>query len=139
MVYVTPEDIKRAMRKLPSSITDAEIEHYIIKAEAYLDGIMGGVFVVPFEGVPLTPPLIKALTADLTVFFLSEDLYTSQMPNMDEYQEKRWERIMEMVSLIKSGEIDIGVPQKPETEQTSAGFATTSTGLPVFYDNEPYW
>lgn len=139
MAYVVPSDIRLAMRKLPSSISDSEIETYIAKAEAYLNGILGAYFVVPFEVQPLTPPLIKALTGDLTVFFLSEDLYTSQQPNMDEYQEKRWDRIMNMIEAIKTGELDIGVPQKPSTDTTSAGFASTNDSIPTFSLDDPFW
>lgn len=139
MAYVIPSDIRRAMRKLPASILDDELEIYIQKAEAYLNGILGAYFTTPFESEPLTPPLIKALTTDLTIFFLAEDLYTSQQPNMDEYQSKRWDRVVNMIEMIKTGELDIGVEPKPNTDTAQAGFASTNIDLPIFSIEDPFW
>jgi len=122
------------MRNLPQSYPDADILFYIEKASSYLDGLLGGVFVVPFT---IAPPLIKHITLDLTVYFLSEDVYSSQKPNLfDEHQAKKMERIMKMISQIIEGTLVIGVPMIPG--QTS-GFDSTTEGDSIFTLDSPYW
>lgn len=138
MAYILPNDLRSAMRKLPSSITDLELEKYIEKATAYLNGMLGKVYVTPFGEANL-PPLIRHLVMDLAVFFLSEDLYTSQQPNMDDYQEKRWERVSKMIEDILSGELVLDAPLLPPSQQTSAGFASTNEVPNIFTIEDPFW
>lgn len=134
MAYTLPAEVRLAMRKLPSSITDADIQFHIDKASAYLNGLLGEVYATPF--IDPAPPLIKHLTLDLAVFFLAEDLYSSQQPNMDDYQEKRYNRVMKMVDDILIGTLVIGVPRITVRE---AGFATTNNGEPIFTLELPQW
>lgn len=134
MAYTSPADIRQVMRKLPSSISDADIQFHIDKAEAYLNALVGEVYATPF--VEPTPPLIKHVTTDLAVFFLSEDLYSSQQPNMDEYQEKRFKRVMKMIDDIILGTLLIGVPRL-DVRVTS--FETTNDGEPIFTLDLPQW
>jgi phage gp36-like protein len=134
MAYTSPADIRQVMRKLPSSITDTDIQFHIDKAEAYLNALVGEVYATPF-GDP-TPPLIKHVTTDLAVYFLSEDLYSSQQPNMDEYQEKRFKRVMKMIDDIILGTLLIGLPRL-DVRVTS--FETTNDGEPIFTLDLPQW
>lgn len=129
-MYTSPEKIRQKMRKLPQSITNEEIQEQIDKAAALIDGKLGEVYKVPFFPVP---KLIESITADLTVFFLAEDLYTSNQPNMDQYQEKRYERAMELLNKIFLGEVSIGIPLP------NSGFASTNEDDPIFTLEEPYW
>lgn len=138
MAYILPSDIRKSMKKLPQSITDEELEDVISKATAYVNGMLGRVYVVPFEETTL-PPLIKFLTLDLAIFFMYENLYSSQQPNLDEYQEKRWDRIVKMIEDILSGELGIDAPMLPPSEQTSAGFATTNDTIGIFSLDDPFW
>ncbi|WP_144498277.1 phage protein Gp36 family protein [Bacillus paralicheniformis] len=132
MAYSSSSDVREIMRKLPSSITDQEIEYHIGKADAFIDSFLGGVFDTPFRE-PF-PKVIKYVSADLAVFYLSENLYTSNMPNMDEYQEKRYERVMEILEKIAGGDLNIGVTPKYPT-----GFASTNDEDPIFTLDKPYW
>lgn len=131
MAYALPSDVRQVMRKLPTSVTDEDILFHAEKATAYINGLLGGVFVVPFL---LVPPLIKHVTIDLTVFFLAEDLYSSQKPNMDEYQQKRYDRVMKMLGEIIDGSLDIGV-----VPLRTSGFDSTNTALPIFTMEDPFW
>lgn len=134
MAYTSPIDVRQVMRKLPSSITDNDIQFHIDKAEAYLNALLGGVFATPF-GVPI-PPIIKHVTTDLAVFFFAEDLYSSQQPNMDEYQEKRFNRVMKMIDEILDGTLIIGVPR---IDKKTTGFDTTNEEDPIFTLDLPLW
>lgn len=136
MAYILPSDVRQVMRKLPvGSFPDSDILYYIEKASAYLDGLLGGVFVVPFDKATL-PPIIKHIVIDLTVFFIEEALYSSQKPNLDEYKKDRYERIMKMIGDIIDGTINIGIP--PINSQT-AGFDSTNLDNPIFTLDDPYW
>lgn len=137
MAYTTASEIRKVMRKLPTSITDQELEDYAVKATVYINGTLGKSFFVPFEE-PL-PQLLKYLATDLAVYFLTEDLYTSQQPNLDEFNVKRWERIEKTFEMILSGEYDIGVPMKPDTSTNQAGFATTNETPNIFTLEDPFW
>lgn len=133
MVYTTVQDVRNVMTKLPSSVTDPMIELHIEKAEGLIDGLLGSVFVVPFEN---TPKLIKLIATDLAVFFLSETLYTSNSPNMDEYQQKRYARSLELLDRIATGEIIIEIPI-PATQES--GFASTNDRDSIFDLDKPEW
>jgi phage gp36-like protein len=130
-LYSTVEDIKRAMKKLSVRVTDEEIQSYIEKADSLIDAMLGEVYNVPLFPVPV---LIKYISVDLAVFFLSEDLYTSQQPNMDAYQEKRYTRAMEMLNQIVLGDL-IVVGNTPKNE---TGYATTNDEQ-IFTYEDPEW
>lgn len=137
MAYITPQEIKANMRKLPSSITDQDIQVYINRAEAFVNGSLGGVFRVPFNPVP---ELIKTITTDLATFFLAESLYSSNMPNLDEYQITRYERSKEMLEEIARGDLILMVGDKVihPKDVYSSGYATTNDQQ-VFNYEEPEW
>lgn len=139
MAYTLTSDVRRAMRKLPASYTDEEIQFHIDKAVAYINGMLSGVYTVPFAETPeLTPPLIRHLTIDLTVFFIAEELYSSQKPNMDEYEEKRYKRVNDMINQLIAGSLILtGVPRLDTN--SPAGFATTNEIDGIFSLDEPYW
>ncbi|QFR56486.1 head-to-tail adaptor [Bacillus phage 056SW001B] len=136
MAYITPSDVKKSMRNLPPTVTDEDINFHIDKAIAFLEGLLGGVFVMPLPENP--PSIIKFVTIDLAVFFLAEDLYTSQMPNMDEYAQKRYDRALSVINQILDGTLSVSLPRLPD-EQNASGFASTNEDEPVFTLEEPYW
>jgi phage gp36-like protein len=135
MAYTLPSDVKQVMRKLPSSVTDADIQFHAEKATAYINGLLGKVFVTPFTEP--VPPLIKHIATDLTVFFLAEDLYSSNQPNLDEYHQKRYERVMKMLGELMDGTLDIGIPRIDKGD--ASGFASTNEVDPVFTLDLPQW
>lgn len=137
MAYATPADVEKIMRKLPPSITTADIQYHIDKAESYINGYLGGVFQVPF---PVVPEIIKNITVDMAIFFLAESLYSSNKPNLDEYQETRYERSKEMLEQIVSGDIVLVIEDgviKPINSDYS-GYATTNDQQ-IFNYEEPEW
>ncbi|AYP68719.1 hypothetical protein BpsS36_00013 [Bacillus phage vB_BpsS-36] len=134
MAYTSPTEVKNIMRKLPSSIQDDSIEFHCEKASSLIDSLLGEVYVTPFEPVPA---IIKHMSTDLAVFFLAEDLYSSSSPNMDEYHQKRYDRVMEQVEKIVEGNMSIGVEPK-----VKSGFASTRSDWDdenVFTVTEPEW
>lgn len=137
MAYTTPKDIRKIIRKLPTSITDEDIQTHIDTTEAYVNGSLGVVFQVPFEPVP---ELVKNIATDMSIFFMTESLYSSNMPNLDEYQETRFERAKEMLNSIAIGDIVLivdGQEVKPKGS-ASAGYATTNDQQ-IFSYEDPEW
>jgi phage gp36-like protein len=137
MAYTTPDNIREIMRKLPSSITDQDLQFHIDKAEAYINSYLGGVFKVPFDP---TPKLIQNIATDMSIFFLAETFYSSNQPNLDEYQETRYDRSIKMLEQIVSGDLVLIVGNeviKP-TDQGSSGYATTNDQQ-IFTYEEPEW
>lgn len=137
MAYTTPDKIKNIIRKLPSSITDYDIEPSINKADSYIDAYLGNIFKVPFVKAPF---LIQDISTDLAIFFLTESLYSSQMPNLDDYQITRYERSLKMLEDIAKGDLLLfvdGIEVKPISSYAS-GYATTNKEQIFNYDT-PYW
>lgn len=132
MAYTSPSNVKEIMRKLPSSITDEDINYHIEKADALIDGKLGGVYQTPFNPVPI---LIQGISTDLAIFFLAESLFSSNMPNLDEYQQTRYDRAMELLNQILEGDITLG---KDHPRNAEAGFATTNDQQ-IFNYEEPKW
>lgn len=132
MAYTSPSNVKEIVRKLPSSITDEDINYHIEKADALIDGKLGGVYQTPFNPVPR---LIQGISTDLAIFFLAESLFSSNMPNLDEYQQTRYDRAMELLNQILEGDITLG---KDHPRNAEAGFATTNDQQ-VFNYEEPEW
>jgi phage gp36-like protein len=125
MAYTTVENVRKVMRKLPSSITDEDILYHMEQAEALIDAKLRGTFQLPLIPVP---PLLEKITVDITIFFLAESLYSSNMPNLDEYQEKRYERAMEWLEgLIVA-----------ENERLGSDYATTNDEQ-IFTYEDPEW
>lgn len=132
-MYTSPENVKKVMMgKLTARVTDEDIIYHIEKADAYIDAVLGEVYVTPLE-LPI-PKLIESISTDLAVFFLAEDLYSSQQPNLDQYHEKRYHRALEMLSKIVGGDLVIGLPEKQES-----GFASTNDADAIFTLEEPWW
>lgn len=134
MAYTSPTDIRRVVNNLPANFQDERLQFYVDKATAYINGLLGGVYAVPFTEP--VPPLIKHLANDLAVYFLKEDLYSGQKPNATENLSDSWERISKMIEDILSGALNIGVdPIKKET----SGFSTTNKVDNIFSIEDPYW
>ena len=132
MAYTSPSNIKEIMRKLPSSITDQDLTYHIEKADALIDGKLGGVYQTPFNPVPR---LIQDISTDLAIFFMAESLFSSNQPNLDEYQKTRYDRAMELLNQILEGDISLGSDNPRRGE---AGFATTNDQQ-IFNYEDPEW
>lgn len=133
-MYIDVADVKQVMRSLPSTskISDADIEYYIDMAQAHIDSYLSDIYEVPF----LVPPkIIKKITLDLTVYFLTEAVYTSFQPNTQEGNQIRYDRTMEVLSRIRNGDILL-VGIEPKVSFDSIGFDSTFDGE-VFFSIDP--
>lgn len=138
-LYTSPTDVRTILRKLPSSVTDPEIILHIEKAGAFIDGMLGEVYATPIKNSDgATPELIKHISLDLTVFFLVEDLMSSQAPNLDEYHEKRYNRAMKMLEQILLGDLKV-IGITPIITDSGSGFETTNDSDPIFTLDDPKW
>lgn len=72
MAYSSPDDLRRAYPKvLTTGLTADELAATIALADAYIDGLLGARYVVPFAATPTaTPPLIRALSWSLALGFV---------------------------------------------------------------------
>lgn len=124
------------MRKLPTSVTDAELNYFILKADALINGMLGEVYETPFL---IVPQLIQDISTDLAIYFLAESLYSSQKPNLDEVYTKMYERAMGYLEKIIAGDLTLELPSGTPIEQKSqAGFATTNDQQ-IFNYEDPEW
>lgn len=136
MAYSTVQDVRMIMTNLPSRLEDTKIEAHIEKADAIIDAILGEVYVVPFENVPV---LIQKISTDLAIFFLAESLYSSNSPNLDEYQETRYHRSIKMLGEIVDGTYALGV-DVPKRSSSSGKFGSTTDGTEnLFSYDKPKW
>lgn len=119
--YSSVQNVRRIMKNLPKSTTDEDILYHMNQADSLINAKLSGVLPVPFIQ---PPPLMEKVSTDLTIFFLMESFYSSDKPNLDEYQEKRYNRAMQWLDEIIAGESDrIGA---------DSGFASTNESDPVF-------
>lgn len=136
MAYTDVEAVRRIIgRKLPSGFPEEDILSHIERAEAHVNGVLQGAFKVPFAP---TPKLIKVVTTDLAVFYLAESLFSSNLPNLDEYQKTRYERAVAMLSDIVNGTLALEVDGIIIKPVGYSGFATTNEQIIFTYD-EPEW
>lgn len=133
MAYTDVAEVKRSLRKLPSSVTDNEINVFIAKGDAIIDSVLGIVFMIPLA---IPPQIVKNISTDLAVFYLAESFYTSQQPNLDEVYTKRYERAMKQLNDIATGDLFVEMPKRPPEEQF--GYASTNDREPDF-DLETEW
>jgi phage gp36-like protein len=136
MSYTSPEKIKGIMRKLPNSVTDQDIQQHIDKADALIDSYLGEVYSTPFNPVP---KLIENISTDLSIFFLAESLFSSNQPNLDEYQGKRYERSIKLLEMIIAGELSLGRNNPPLSGRGSNMASTHEDIDPIFSYDEPEW
>jgi phage gp36-like protein len=123
--YTSPANVKRALRKLPSSVTDEDIYYHIQQADALIDAKLGAVMSVPLS---LVSPLVEKVSTDLTIYFLAENLFSSNMPNLDETYTKRYDRAIEWLENMVEKEMD----------KKGSDFASTNDEQIFTYD-EPKW
>jgi phage gp36-like protein len=136
MSYTSPAKVKGILRKLPNSVTDEEIQQHIDKADALIDSYLGEVYSTPFNPVP---KLIEHIATDLSVFFLAESLFSSNQPNLDEYQETRYERSIKLLEMILDGELSLG-NDNPRLSGRDSNMASTHDDIePIFSYDEPEW
>ncbi len=132
MAYVTASQVRSQMRSLPTTYSNTDIELNIEQAETIINGYLNDSYDVPFNPVP---QVIETIALNLTIYLITEALYTSYQPNQDQYNVKRYERVMEMLKLISEGSIVL--EGYPITEKKSGtGFDTTFEGE-IFFTIDP--
>lgn len=133
-MYIEVADVKTVMRSLPTTtkLPDEDIQQFIETAESHIDSYLSEVYDVPF----INPPrIIKKVALDLTVYFLTEALYTSFQPNSLEGNQTRYDRSMEVLKSIRNGDVVLaGIPPKVPFDQI--GFASTFDGE-IFFTIDP--
>lgn len=138
--YTTADRVRDEMAQLPARVTDEYIEKFIIKAESYVNAMLSVRYKVPIILPIIIPELLRAITLDLAVFFLYEALYSSNAPNLDEYQEKRYDRAMELLEKIVAREIDLPGLGVVDVDELRARYDSTTLGMQnIFSYEDPEW
>lgn len=135
MAYTSPAEIRAIERRLPQAMTDADLEVYIERAEAYIDAKLGEVYRTPFLAVP---KLIRHIATDLAIYFMYESLYSSQKPNLDETIGQRLERINSMLDDIMVGNLSL-LPEASPFSGKGVRYGTSSDVPPIFDYEQPEW
>lgn len=138
MAYTDIEAVKRILgRKLPSGYPVDDIQANIDRAEAHVNASLYGAFEVPFSPVP---NLIKSITTDLAVFYQAETLFSSNLPNLDEYQKTRYDRAVTMLHDLVTGSLVLIVGDEivRPIQDGAGGFKSTSTQQ-IFNYEDPEW
>lgn len=138
-MYTTAALIRNEMAQLPDRVTDEYINVVINKAQVYIDTALAPTYMMPILDELQVPNMIKMMTLDLAVFFLYERLYSSNAPNLDEYQKVRYDRVMELIDKLNSGELTLpGIEANPN--EGTNGFGSTTQGLVNIFDYDlPEW
>lgn len=137
-MYIEVADIKQVMRTLPSSdkLSDQDIAFFIETAQAHVDSFLSEVYTTPFL-VP--PPIIKKITLDLAVYYLTDSLYTSFQPNAQEGNQVRLQRSTELLRDIRNGDIKL-VGVEPIKPFDAIGYGSTFEGDLFFtIDTDKEW
>ncbi len=133
MAYVTASEVRSQMRSLPTTYSNTDIELNIEQAETIINGYLNDSYDVPFT--PVVPEVIKTIALNLTIYLITESLYSSYQPNQDQYNAKRYERVMDMLKMISEGSIVL--EGYPITEKKSGtGFDTTQEGE-IYFTIDP--
>jgi phage gp36-like protein len=132
MAYATVADIRARMKGLPASFADGDILSHIEQADTIINGYLYDSYDVPFSPVP---EVIETISINLAIYLLHESLYSSFQPNQDQFNVKRYERVMEMLKMISEGSIVL--EGYPITEKKSGtGFDSTFEG-DIFFTIDP--
>lgn len=136
--YVTVDAIRMEMKLLPDRVTDEMINTYIKRAGAIIDAYVGQRYVLPIRPPYTTPDMLEAIALDITVFLLYQALYTSNAPNMDEYQERRYDIALKRLDDIRNGKLNI--PLLPLESQKDAYYGSTTMHMDnIFSYEDPEW
>ena len=133
-MYIDVADVKTVMRSLPTTtkLPDEDIQQFIETAESHIDSYLSEVYDVPFVN---PPRIIKKVALDLTVYFLTEALYTSFQPNSQEGNQTRYDRSMEVLKSIRNGDVVLAGAY-PKVPFDQIGFASTFDGE-IFFTIDP--
>lgn len=138
-MYTTVDAVRSNMAQLPERVTNAYITSFIQRADTLINSYLAGIYSIPFI-TPMIPKLVSIISLDLTVFFLYEALYSSNAPNLDEYQMSRYERSIRLLERIQKGEIGLEDAPPIDQEHNGAGYDSTTSGMTnIFSYEDPEW
>lgn len=107
-MYCTPDDVRTLIPLIDqATMSDSEINKFISKASAYVDGKLQGVYQVPFDQVP---DLIKDVTAELTAYFVLRTIYFQNTPNVTDATKEFKKSADDALDALASGQIQLDVP-----------------------------
>jgi hypothetical protein len=132
MAYSAPEDLHRAYPKvLTAGLTQDAIVAAIAFADAYIDGLLGARYPVPFAPTPdTTPPLIRALSWTLAL-----GLVYDRSPQTPDWVTRAVARAELVLGRLAAGELAvIGPTGAPVATRTDTNMPASSVDgfTPVF-------
>ncbi len=129
--YTTAQELEALFPKVVSTIsfTQAEInEIFVTKAEADIDTAISGRYTLPFSS---TPPLIRSLAQDLTLYYIARRFFTQNAKDKNEWVDDYRTNAFEMLEKLRDGKINLLNSSKEiistRTDQTQIWSDATDT------------
>jgi len=105
--YTNAQELEALFPKIVSitSFTQAEInEIFVTKAEADIDTVLSGRYSLPFSS---TPPLIRSLAQDLSVYYVARRFYTQNAKDKNDWVDDFRTNAFDMLEKLREGEMNL--------------------------------
>lgn len=108
MAYCTPDDVRTLIPLIDSqTMADADVQKFITKAEAYVDGALRDTYAVPFNPVP---ELIKDVTAEYCAYLILRTVYFQNTPNMTDVTKELKNNAENTLKALANGDLNLDAP-----------------------------
>jgi phage gp36-like protein len=104
--YTNAQELELLFPKIIStSLTKADInEIFVTKAEADIDAAVSGRYTLPFSS---TPPLVRNIAQDLTMYYVARRMYTQNAKDKNDWVDDFRANAFDILDKIREGEINL--------------------------------
>lgn len=105
MAYCTPADVRTVIPLIDAvTLPDAEVNKFIDKAGAYVDGMLRNTYAIPFNPVP---ELIKSVTVDYCAYLILRTVFFQNTPNLTEVTKELKKSVDDTLKALAYGDLDL--------------------------------
>lgn len=140
------DDVKTHLPLDKLQVTDgnAEITMFQVDVERLIKGYLSSVFSAATLAVwadpDSTPDYIRACAGRLIAAFYYAKRYSADLPDWDKtYPQRLYNDAMAMLEAVRSGEIDLGLPETPGTQFDNSFFYPDSTAREPAFTMDMRW
>ncbi|MGG1219353.1 phage protein Gp36 family protein [Priestia endophytica] len=117
MTYCTPQDVRQLIPIIDEpTMPDIQMQIYIKRAEAYVDGKLRDTYIVPFDPVP---ELVKDVTAEYSAYLVLRTVYSQNTPNSNEMVTALKENAEQLLADLDTGELSLDSLKYSSIESSS--------------------
>ena len=134
--YTSAEDVRRLYKPIDTTnLNDNDIDYFILKAEAEIDGKIALKYTVPISPAP---SLLRIAAGELALVYILERFFTSETGSSNEWAAERKKDIKELIDMIASGEVLL-VDANGNTIAQTGGTIQSNTSIynPIFTLRNP--